>query len=325
MSAPAKQPPGGEFQGSKRLRVEPGLPLAESLTAAFAGVIRYASEWAARAELDPEPAVHNFRKSIRRGRALLKLVRGHLARDEYELLVEDLRGAMRETSAARDADVLVALVAAYPRKPKTAPALDALQALLEERRSAVVQGRLGRAMREGAEQLGGLPPRLESLLPAELSLTELREAVRVSYRRARRARLRAIESRDDDDVHAWRKRVKELRYQVELLEPLTGHRPEHDLLAELAEHLGEVTDLVVMRDCLLAYEERLEGVNAAPLLEKLEKRIAKQQVLRLEEAATAFEAAPRAFARHLLQGVGATRESGRLIAPQAPPAPPAEA
>ena len=66
-----------------------------------------------------------------------------------------------------DDTVLVALVAAYPRKARTQAALDALQVLLEERRAAVhSKGRLKRAMLGGAEVLERVPTRLAGALGA---------------------------------------------------------------------------------------------------------------------------------------------------------------
>lgn len=311
LEAPSRAP------GTKRLELDPGLPLAHGLEKAMEGVIRYAQEWAAKADAEPEPAVHNFRKSIRRARALLKLMRNQLGRPSYEELVEDLRGAMRETSAARDADVMVSLVAAYPRKPKTAAALDALQALLEEQRRAVhSKGRLARALAEGARSLEEIPPRFGQLLPEGLHRGGLFASLEAGHRRARKAYRTAQGGESDDDFHDWRKRVKELRYQLELLLPLTGKTKEHERLALLAEELGAITDLVVMRDCVLAHRERLEETQPEPLLKKLEKKIDKQQRLRYAEAEDLFGLKPRVFARRVLAGVERASASGRLLSPK---------
>jgi CHAD domain-containing protein len=304
---------------TKRLTLDVTLPLCAGLAEAFAKVIRYACDWSLRVEQEPEPAVHNFRKSIRRGRALLKLVAKLIPRADYDALAEELRGAMRETSAARDADVLVSLVAAYPRKPKTQTALDALQILLEEQRAAVhSQARLKKAMTEGAEVLRSVPARLQAALPATTCHADLQLALRVSHRRARRARRRARKSSEEDDVHSWRKRVKELRYQLELLAPLTGERPQHVALAALAEGLGEVTDLIVLRDCVLAHGERLQQrhqVDAEPLLLKLEKKIARRQQELIAESEALFAPKPAMFARRVLSGISPASSSGRMIAP----------
>lgn len=307
--APSRSP------GTKRLELDPGLPLAQGLEKAMQGVTRYAQEWAAKVDQDPEPAVHNFRKSIRRARALLKLMRNQLGRPRYEELAEDLRSAMRETSAARDADVMVGLVAAYPRKPKTEAALDALQALLEEQRRAVhSKGRLTRALSEGAQSLEEIPTRFGQSLPKDMHRGGLFDSLRAGHRRARRAYRRAQDGESDDDFHDWRKRVKELRYQLELLLPLTGKTKEHGRLAELAEQLGAITDLVVMRDCVLAHRERLD--EPGPLLKKLEKKIDKQQRLRYAEAEDLFGIKPRVFARRILSGVERASASGRILSPK---------
>ncbi|MBL4847768.1 MAG: CHAD domain-containing protein [Planctomycetes bacterium] len=306
--APSPVPP------TKRLAIDPSRPLGEALGRAMGGIIAYARAQTELAVNDPEKAVHGYRKSVRRSRALLRLLRKIVPNEEHDALAEDLREAMRETSAARDADVLVALVAEHERKPKTQEALDALEALLREQQAAVVsEGRLVQALREGSRQLAGVPARVETHLRAQVDRRALREALASSHRRARRGFKRARQTLEDQDVHTWRKRVKELRYQLELVEPLTGVLTVHRRLADLAESLGTVTDLIVLRDCALAHRDRLPAETTEHLIERLESKIKRRTEALLASEADLFSRKPKAFADRVLRGVAA---SGRLLSPR---------
>lgn len=312
MSDAAQNP----IKPTKRLAIDPERPLAEALRRSMAGIIRYAQSQAEFVSEDAEKAVHGYRKSVRRSRALLRLLRGLIPAEEHAALAEELRAAMRETSAARDADVMVALVAGHERKAKTKEALDALETLLREQQAAVVsEGRITRALREGSEQLGGVPPRVDLHLEPNVDRRALRQALAESHRRARKGFRSARETFEDQDIHDWRKRVKELRYQLELLEPLTGELEVHHRLADLAESLGVVTDLIVLRDCALAHQSRLPEESTAHLIKKLESKVRKKTEALLAAAGDLFECKPKAFAKRVLEGVDAST-SGRLLTPK---------
>ena len=59
---------------------------------------------------DPEKAVHNARKAIKRERSLVRLVRGAIPREERRHENAALRDAAQLLSGARDADVMIATV-----------------------------------------------------------------------------------------------------------------------------------------------------------------------------------------------------------------------
>lgn len=302
---------------TKRLEIDPSLALAEALGHAMSGIVAHARAQVDLAPADPEKAVHSYRKSVRRARALLRLLKGLIAPEKLRALAEELRSSMRETSAARDADVLVGLVAAQERKPKTKLALDGLEQLLRQHQSAVhSQGRMSEALRAGGEQLARVPRLVAASLPPAIDRAALRQALKASHKRAREAFGRAQLTLSDEDVHDWRKRVKELRYQLEFLEPLTGPLKAHTRLAELAESLGGVTDLIVLRDCALAHRDKLDAPAAARLIKKLETRIKKQSQALFEQAGDLFEIKPAPFADQILKGVAAASESGRFLTPR---------
>ena len=111
------------------------LKLKEPLTK---GVRRIAGEQlgnaAARLEggSNPETSVHEARKSLKRTRALLRLVRPGLGEADFRKANARLRDIARSLSAARDRDVVRALLKGLEEaKPSIAKAAGRLLAALE--------------------------------------------------------------------------------------------------------------------------------------------------------------------------------------------------
>jgi CHAD domain-containing protein len=229
-----------------KLRLRRNVLLRDALIAAFTGAIRAAERCAAAAPADPERAVHDFRKSIRRARSVVSLLRPALGRQAADGLDDELRRAFHDSSDLRDGDVLSSTLAEL--------AGDDAELFVE---AAEITARLGspappeqaaRIIKAARPILRRLPAALEVTLPRAYSTPDLEKGLERGYRRAQQALREAAESGTEEDFHTWRKRVKELRYQVELLAS-TGSPPlkaREKPLGALARELGEVTDLSVL-------------------------------------------------------------------------------
>jgi len=290
----AKKIDGAEAKG--RLALDERLPLRVGLGSAFAGVIGYARAMAAEVQQEPVRAVHEYRKALRRARAVVRLSRPLMGEGGYRSLVHDLRVALRGTSPLRDAAVLLQTLALLPDEDKTRPARKALTALLEAEPS--VAGAPEVELRRSLQIVVPLPARFLAFLPESLRWRELRAGLERSYRRTRRARKSAFRSREDADVHAFRKRVKELRYQLELLDATGVGKPrrDHRALALLAETLGEVTDLTLLRRCARLRQEEFGGARPQALLAALDAAIDARLEALSGTSRKVFERSAREFA-----------------------------
>lgn len=156
---------------------------------------------------DPIVAVHETRKSLKRLRALLRLIRPALGEDTYRAENAHVREIGRLLSSARDRHVMLETIAK-------------LEAV-----SGAARKRLGQALRDvlnGAN--GGQSPTVESsavkqaqgrLEEADKRFTRLRLAgkgfeivgpgLEASYRKARRAFRNAYVESTDEAFHEWRK------------------------------------------------------------------------------------------------------------------------
>ncbi len=179
-----------------------------------------------------EPRVHGARRDLRKARAALKLLRPAIGKSSYKKENALCREAGRLLSPARDAQ---ALAAAWRGLHVRAPRIS--RALADEAREAS----------ESLDSVKSLTflsmarSRAKKIAPSKSGWGGLKAGLRRSYADARRAWKRARRSGDDRDFHEWRKRVKDERYQLELLAGGSG------ALERLSDLLGDDHDLVVLR------------------------------------------------------------------------------
>lgn len=199
---------------------------------------------------DPVEAIHEARKAIKKQRALLRLARGVMPGGQRRAANLALRDTARGLSGRRDADVLLATLRRFEEQlPKAA--LARIRARLgaaggppeaEIAQAAIRELRAVRRSVGGWELAGDGWPALEPGLTR--TYREGREALRVTLRQP-----------SLEHLHDWRKRVKDLWYDLRLLGAVCGpvvggQAQEADRLGEL---LGEDHDLGLLHQTVLAW------------------------------------------------------------------------
>ena len=296
--------------------LSPSGPMDRGLVEVLTRAVAHALEQRGRAARDPEKAIHEYRKAVRRARAVVKLVRDVLGERAFRPLDQALREAVLATSGLRDVDVLRQLVSKLADASANMDErhlLHLLDRALLARQAAQREGSVDEALSRGAELLVLVPARFARELPS-LSLVDVRTGFAGSFARARRARKMARRDPTDEAVHGWRKRVKELRYQLEL-DPTSDDDPTREVWSDLAESLGEITDRAVLRRtvrelCREAAQGRGEHAGHAPeehpaveqLLGWLDAGIAAAIEAALEGSHAAFASHPADFAAGLFAG-----------------------
>jgi CHAD domain-containing protein len=254
---------------------------------------------------DREDAIHETRKDLKKLRSVLRLVRDELGDDAYRRENTRFRDVGRTLSGARDAQV----------KLETAKSLrerfgDRLDESSLRRYEAALEADRGRQAEEvsGGEAVDRAAAEIEAghaaiaewpLDADDWSLVE--PGLDRSYRRgrARFADVRAAPS--DEAVHEWRKRVKDLWYQLRILrnswKPVMAETG--DQAHELADLLGDHHDLAVLRDDALARRE----LWADGELESFAEAIAERQDELIRDALVRGERLyaekPKAFKRRM--------------------------
>ena len=131
-----------------------------------------------------------------------------------------------------------------------------------------------------------------------LNWKQICNAVCKIYRRGHRALGKTIDDPDAENFHAWRKRVKDVWYQLRILQPL--NRTVLEEMAQDAEVLGELLGSEHDLDFLRARLERETGDETlAHELAQLQKLIGQT----LQRIAPRCAGTRTAFLRGAIQGV----------------------
>jgi hypothetical protein len=227
-----------------------------------------------------EKAVHETRKALKRLRALIRLLEDQLGERAYARESAALREIAQRLAVARDSQVMLdtldALIARHPRRLARKDVTKLRKRLLAEHARAQRRTLGDPAARlQILGELGALRARIaawnlrerDGLRLIEADLVRLYRQGRKRYRRLARGKRGGTKA-----VHEWRKRVKDLRYAVEMLDrrdpdaKAHGSKKKHRRKAartpaeverlrrlarradELGELLGEEHDLAVLAE-----------------------------------------------------------------------------
>ncbi len=214
---------------ARQLGLVPGEALDSALQRMALGQLDLALTMLDSARQEPdERAVHETRKALKRLRALLRLLEPELGRAAYERESTALRDAARRLAGARDAEVMLAtldhLIERNPRKLLgRGPILKLRATLLSERERARAQT-LGdaRARAHVVAELSASRARVQAwCLPHGGQLKLVQATLVHLYRQGSKRMHRAAQAKRSDmhAMHRWRKRVKDLRYVAQMLQP----------------------------------------------------------------------------------------------------------
>lgn len=243
-------------------------------------------------EAEMAEAVHGVRKDMKKLRTVLRLLRFELGKKAYRRQNARFRDAARALSEARDAEVkLATLEALAGHEELPAAALAAWRKILDRDREAAAN-LVAHDEATAAEARSLIEAGLEEIHGWNLegdSWKLVEPAVIRTYRRGRRAMKETEARRDEDGFHEWRKRAKDLWYELRLLScawpgPLEATAAEAHRLTDL---LGDHHDLAVLREDL-----RERNLGEAETV-ALEAAIARRQE---DLAAEAFSLGRRLYA-----------------------------
>lgn len=197
-------------------------------------------ELAARGFFDPEtpfgPAVHESRKCVKRVRAMLRLIEGELPEKVYHFENQRLRDTARLIAEVRSAQGVVN--AATSIRGLYADLLadstfDEMIVRLERRRDFIelktledpnLVDRVVRGLEKAYNRYSSWPTDSDAREVYGLGIRDSYQAIEpgltATYQTGRHAMVRAYRRRGPRDFHNWRKRVKDLRHQMEFLAPL---------------------------------------------------------------------------------------------------------
>jgi CHAD domain-containing protein len=235
----------------------------ESLRKAFRRIVRKQMDAVLEELTGPrkgprDEAVHEARKSLKKIRTVLRLIRLVIGEKTYRRENTCFRDAGRPLTEVRDARILIETldklaehfeehIAGRSFGDVRKGLQDYLRAVrkrvLDEQDAFAVVGQTVRQARDRVKGWTDVPAKWPSI----------GEGLECVYRRARAAFGDAAADPTVENLHEWRKQVKYLRYQLEILRPLWPERLEE--LATEADRMGDLLgddhDLAVLRRVLL--------------------------------------------------------------------------
>jgi CHAD domain-containing protein len=157
----------------------------------------------------------------------------------------------------RDAEALVEAAVKLRKSVHTIAdkrLLSRVRRALARRRDETVDGQLDARLSNLIEQLPVAKARLAGLPPLDDRFSTIGRGLARTYALGRRGYLRSSIEPLADDVHEWRKRVKDHWYHVQLLANIWPDvmKPYADVMATLSRTLGDLHDLDVLRAIVAA-------------------------------------------------------------------------
>ena len=296
-------------------------PLRKGLRRIARQHLQTAMEHVAGASVDSsDKAVHEARKAFKKVRAVLRMIRPKIGQSAFRFENECLRDAGRPLSEMRDATIFAQTL----EKLKTdfaealpaetfVPVHEELLAHQDQVRKRVLDKQ--QTLAGTAAAIGGAIERVSVWLDVPNKWSSISKGVQRVYRQARRRHREVKADATMETRHEWRKAVKYLRYQLEILCPLwPDGLGELTAQAErLGQLLGEEHDLAVLAAMLTDRPERFggrESVSAVVALVDRRREDLTRQADALGEQL--FQERPKRFARRLRLCAKARRTLIRL-------------
>lgn len=231
--------------------VRPDAAVGEALAAVARDILSEAHAVLDDTEKSDALAVHEYRKAMKRWRALLRLLEPFLG-DEARRLRVEARDLARELSGARDAqsaiEALDDLAESHP--PLSARTIASMRGRLDAIRLRAEAATLNRPVRTRlAAALDAAERTINTFRLEKLSFADLARELTRTYERLREDSPKNWRKAEPDVLHELRTLVVAHRYQMELIEPVW---PKFGKLwveeaQRLRDRLGAFQDLSVLR------------------------------------------------------------------------------
>ena len=275
--------------------------LRKMLVREFNAAVSKAKEAASSVDSSATIAVHEARKALRRARAVLSMVSNALPKGERRAVRAALQESRRSLSTARDhavaPETLGSLSLSDEDRATAKRVLDNAAEALPPTQE------LKQLLAEAATRAAAQAEALEAALPQELAWKVVVDGVKDVYAEARKARRRGKTSKAW--FHTWRRRSKELVYQLELLAEHAGQRMGaiHDEIEGISNTQSPAVDLIMLREFVNTYAQGIAPEAVEHLRESLESSVDELMNTARDAGRDAYSQRPKKFAKRLAKAV----------------------
>jgi CHAD domain-containing protein len=250
---------------------------------------------------DTFEAVHDIRKEIKKARAILRLVRTEIGNHFYKKCDRLLREAADCLTAARDADVKLSafeMLTKHFNGKLSARPFPKIKKLVrdncrDEARRFLKSDSIAKAKRilQKAKRKAG------DLKMKSVGWRAIAPGLKKSFSSGREAYETALKDSTPKNFHEWRKRVKDLGFQIRLICPVWPKelRAVSDELEGLGELLGDDHDLAMLKEFIAEKFKRAGDVDDLNRLIRARQKELRSAALKL--GVKFFAEAPETFCR----------------------------
>ena len=262
-------------------RINPHAPISSEFKRITRETIEDAIQQLTDPTIEQDQGIHDARKDFKKIRAVLRLVRPGLGKI-YALENARFRDVGRALSEVRDAEALLETAQDMEDEFHRAVGSQTLRVVmndLEEYKSTVSEsGRpLDHRVKEVADTLRVAWSEVHQWPLEETGFDVPEKGLKRLYRSGRKSMAKARRVRNDGEAfHEWRKSVKYLWYQSQVLQPLDPKKIKKRIrrLKKLSRHLGDDHDLLVLHETLLntSVGDILTPSRRTNLIQTIERR-----------------------------------------------------
>lgn len=255
--------------GTKTSAIHDPAALRGALIRAFEAAAQDARDAVAAIDKGPPAsAVHASRKALRRARAVLGLVDAALPKGERRAVKSALQEARRALSTVRDHAVAPETLGQMVLDEADRATANRVLSNAAEAMPATAE--IKQLLAESAARAAAQAEALQAALPQDVDWDVVSQGLRTTYGDARRASRAAKRSRSW--FHTWRRRSKELVYQLELIAQHAGPRLTaiHEEVSGATDMLGPAVDLIMVRDFVVTYGQGVTPEAIAHLRETID-------------------------------------------------------
>ncbi len=272
---------------------------------------------------DPVKAIHSARKSLKKERSLLRLAREGFHPGQRKLEARALRSVSRRLSGARDAEVLVQTLDQLSERftgqvPEVSFA--AIRERLEAERDAMREQLANSpSVGDAAAELSEARRRVDEWHISRRGWRVLGAGLGRSYGRGSHAFNRARAKPTPENLHTWRKRTKDVWYQLRLLAPIApgstrGQAKEAHRLSDL---LGDDHDLAELRRTITSIGTDIPA-DVGAVIGLIDHRRNQLQTAAFLAGQRVYAESPKAFRRRMRRYWKAWRAEARAISSARP-------
>ncbi|MBA3819286.1 MAG: CHAD domain-containing protein [Deltaproteobacteria bacterium] len=246
--------------GMKSSALHDPAELRAKLLGEFREAVAAVKQAVLRVDESSATAVHDSRKALRRARAVLSMIAGALPKRERRAVKVALQEARRSLSTVRDHAVAPETLGELELADEDR---DTARRVVENAAPAIpAAAELKQLLSEAAARAAAQAEALGAALPPEVKFATIVDGIMDVYGQARRARRLSKTSRQW--FHTWRRRTKELVYQLDVVASLAGARTLaiRSEIDGVADHLSSAVDLVMLREFV---ETHGQGIGLDPV------------------------------------------------------------